>query len=225
MLDRLRDLDSSFVRMTDTFIFHSLSILGREDTGYELRLSPYQMFESELYRIWAPRDGRKLEEISDEYDLYTTKWIHRHACWLHELIEIREESTWKHRYLIDDEDRCLLESFRYIFSWDDRIDVFITEDFSYPETTPRMDRHTSYVGRSDTRRSSDRYTDAVLMTVTDKSVHEIGLSAPCGTGQEYILPHGQYVECLILIHADECMKNGEKDKGKNNQILFNYIFI
>jgi hypothetical protein len=69
--------------------------------------------------------------------------------------------------------------------------------------------------RCDTCRSRDRDADAMFLAVSDKSINQIRLPTSSRSGEEYILPHSEYVERLILIHVDECMKKEDEDKKKS----------
>ena len=83
-----------------------------------------------------------------------------------------------------------------------------------------MYRHASYMSRSYTCRSGDRDPDAMRLTVSDISVHEIGLSTSRSTSEKYILSHRQYVESLILIHDGSIWKR----RGKKNWISNNFSY-
>ena len=200
--------------ITDSSGWLRLSILGCQNARDESSLAPDRMLEGKL-DIKSTSDGRKLEEVSYEYDLHTSERIEREFCWLEKPIKIREKSSWKHRNLVNNKYRSFGKSLGNIFTWDDRIDIFITEHLSDTKSTPWVDRHTTDMSCCDSRRSRYSNPDAMFMTVLDKTIDEKCLSTSRSTCQEYILSHREYVECFILIHADECMKKERKNKEKN----------
>ncbi len=78
--------------------------------------------------------------------------------------------------------------------------------------------------RGDTSRSRDRDDDTMLVTVSDKSVHEKSLSTPCSSGKKYIVPHREYVECFVLDHDEECSQKEGKNNKKILYLLWNKSF-
>lgn len=207
---------TDFVQYREKGVFSIFSLiltkLCRENTRDEASLTPDRMLESELDgRVsW---NWRKLEEISDQYELYTSEWSEWDSSRPQESIEIREKCSWKHRYLIDHEHWGLRVSLHEVFPRDDVDDIIIGEGVSHTESTPGVYRHTSDMRRSYPCRSGDRDTDTMLMTVTYKSVHEKCLSTSCRSGEKYILPHREYVEGFVLDHDEECSQK----EGKNNK--------
>lgn len=220
----LRDSSRTYLREDcEKRIFFILSVilakLRREDARDETSFSPDRMLEGELYFTHPPRDWRKLEEVPDEYNLYTSEWKWRDTRRPEESIEVREKYSRKHRYLIDHENRGLRVALDEIFPRDNVVDIIITEGITHSETRPGVYRHPTDVSRSYTRRSGDRDTDRVLMTVSDKSIHEKCFSASSRSREKYILPHRQYVESFVLGHGGQYLKKMKKHK-KEKSITF-----
>lgn len=191
-----------------------LSIGSRQSTDSESEWSPSWMLEGKATRS-TRRDGRELEKVSDEDDLYPSERSSISSSSLEESGEWVEKISWEHRDLIDDEYLSLSVSLLQVRCRNNRVDHLLIDGLSDPESAPAMDRHPSDMSRSDPRRGSDSDGDPMLVAMSDESIHEKSLPRTRRPCEEDIHTHRQYVECLILCHRGRSMKNSESLCQKN----------
>lgn len=179
------------------------------------------MFESKLYRT-TTSNRRKLEKISNQNHLNSSKGFRRKPSRLKETIEWVKKTTRKHGYLIDNENLCFGKSLCYIFSRDNHIDIILRKNIAYPHSTPRVNRHPSYMRRCDTSRSGYRNHNRMFSCMSDKPIDEKCFSRSGSSSQKNIVPHREYVESFVLCHRGsiERVKKNTKISYETDILLF-----
>ncbi len=211
---------ASYLAMTSNWsVTILLPILCRQCANSKRKSPPRTMLECKLRETWSLRNGWKLEKISDKDDLYSAKWLWRYSWSLKKKIKWGKEFSWEHRYLIDNQDRNLCKSLHEIFTREDIFEIFTRKRLSYSHPTPWMDRHPADMSRSYSGRSGNSHSYSMLVTMSNKSVHEKCLSTPRSSCQKYIVSHREYVKSLILNHVTSVWKKKWKTIKKSHSFL------